>query len=130
MKFKTNVDWHWYADRNLASMTVDLWLVAHNVHGKVFQKRFTEEIKETEEGMVPTDSGPTLTLDYEEAQFLSEQLYDAGFVPEKYKKDLGEVEALKEHINSLRRVIELVLVGSPEIVGIEPKKPLKAPNKL
>lgn len=109
MKFKTSVLWRWYAGKDLPSQTVHLFLMGDGVHGEVFQKRFEQETVDQYEPGALSEHGPTMTLDFDEAQFLMDQLYDAGIKPAGMGPSLGELAAHQAHIDSLKKVIDQLM---------------------
>ena len=119
MKFQSSVKWRWYAGKDLSSMTYQLYLMGDGVHGEVFQKRFPNETVDQHEPGVISDDGPTMTLDYDEAQFMMDQLFEAGIKPANMGPSVGQLTAMQEHIDSLRKIIDQLMNNDVKLLDIE-----------
>lgn len=107
MKFQHNKNWRWYVNRNIMKQTVDLYWMGQGVNGESFHRVFTE-IKETvvEQGMMHSPDQPTLEIDYEQADSLMQELWDAGVRPKGVETGQAHVDALQKHIDSLQKTVE------------------------
>lgn len=107
MKFKHNKHWRWYVNRNIMSQKIDMYWMGEGVNGKSYFRRF-KEIEEicVEEGEILNPDTPTLMLDYEEADTLMQEMWEAGIRPKDVQTGQAHVDALHKHIESLQKTVE------------------------
>lgn len=104
MKFNDNTKWKWFAEKHLQTMTVRLYNIGEEINGKTKTRRFKEvEEQEHEPGMfIPPEESVTLSLDYDEAQDVIQELWNLGFRPSGVESSNEYVQSLKDHIATLQ----------------------------
>ena len=106
MKFNDNTKWKWFAEKHIQTMTVRLYNIGEAINGTTKTRRFKEvEEQEHEPGIfIPPDDSVTLSLDYDEAQDVIQELWNLGFRPSGVESSNEYVQSLKDHILTLQSV--------------------------
>lgn len=106
MKFHDNTKWKWFAEKHIASMTVRLFNIGEAVNGKTKSRRYgTVEEHVHEPGVFITpEENIALTLDYDEAREVMQELWELGIRPQGVESSSEYVQALKDHIQTLQIV--------------------------
>jgi len=101
VKLKDNKQWRFFADRNIISQTIDVYWMAQGLDGKSYRREFGEyqSLASEDEG-ITHKADPTFRMDYEEAQTLVQELWNAGLRPEGVEGTVEHVNALKAHIKA------------------------------
>lgn len=106
MQFKDNKVWSFFVEKNIVQHSIDLYWMAQGVNGKSYRRKVKEvEDEELDEGMSMHPDGPSLRLDYDEAQTLMQSLWEAGVRPNGVGSGKDEVDAMKEHLNTMKMVL-------------------------
>ena len=105
MQFKDNKVWRFFAEKNIAHQTVDLYWTAQGIAGKKYNRRIEQvDEEEVDEGVTMVGL-PTLRLGYEEAQTLMQELWNCGLRPDGVGSGKAEVDAMKSHLDSMKMVL-------------------------
>lgn len=105
MKFQHNKTWRWFVNRNIMTQKVDLYWMGEGVNGESYHRLFTE-IKETvsEPGAIHSPGEPTLAIDYDQADTLMQEMWNAGIRPKGVNTGQSHVDSMKDHISSLQEM--------------------------
>ncbi len=107
MKFQHNKIWRWYVNRNIATQCVDLYWMGEGTNGKSFYRSFTTiEEYSIEAGEILNPDKPTLALEYEQADTLMQEMWNAGLRPKGVETGQAHVDALHKHIESLQKTVD------------------------
>jgi hypothetical protein len=117
MNFSDNKVWRFYAEKNIANQSVDVFWMAQGVQGKSYRRAFPQvEQVEYEEGIAHPQE-PTFRLDYEEAQTLMQELWNTGLRPDGVEGTVEHVAALKVHLAAQSEVLQhfMMMQKNPQI---------------
>ncbi len=104
MKFNDNTKWKWFAEKHLQTMTVRLYNIGEALTGETKSRRFTQVEEQVHDAgvFIPPEDSVTLSLDYDEAQDVIQELWNLGFRPSGVESSNEYVQSLKDHIMTLQ----------------------------
>jgi hypothetical protein len=107
MKFQHNKVWRWYANRNIMTQKVDLYWMGEGTNGESYHRAFTT-VEESciEPGAIMSPDVPTLALDYDQADTLMQEMWNAGIRPKGVQTGQAHVDALHKHLDSLQKTVD------------------------
>ena len=119
VNFKDNKVWRFFAQKNIAHQTVDVYWMAQGVGGQSFRRRFpTEEFIEYDDSLAQPANEPTCSINYDEAKSLMQELWDCGIRPDGVEGTVEHVAALKAHIKSQSDMLQHFMLMQHQ--GVEP----------
>jgi hypothetical protein len=98
--------WILRAQRNLLRQTVDVYTHVRTPDGSIGAVTHMQ-VREVEPGTELPDT--PVHLDNEQAQQLIDDLYRAGFRPTDAQGTAGQLEAMKAHLDDMRKSYEMML---------------------
>jgi len=136
MKFQHNKTWRWFVNRNIMSQQIDFYWMGEGVNGESFHRRFKEVEEITvEAGAMYSPGDPTLSLDYDQADTLMQEMWSAGMRPKGVQTGEAHVDSMREHIHSLQEMCRYFMeagmtlaeagVEDTELLGPSPFEVLK-----
>ena len=96
-------------ERSLAEHAVKLFVFRSHAGGDLSIYLPMADMEKIELGAVVAPHKPTIVLTFEEAQSLMDELWIAGIRPEGHKHPDGQIEAMRDHIEDLRKAFNKLM---------------------